>query len=48
MIGLTFYHGWTQTQIAELFRVDERTVRRRWQAACQALHKALGGQLPGP
>jgi RNA polymerase sigma factor (sigma-70 family) len=48
VIGLTFYHGWTQAQIAELFQVDERTVRRRWQAACQALHKALGGQLPGP
>jgi RNA polymerase sigma-70 factor (ECF subfamily) len=48
VIGLTFYHGWTQAEIAELFQVDERTVRRRWQAACHALHKALGGQLPGP
>lgn len=48
VIGLTFYHGWTQAQIAELFQVDERTVRRRWQAACLALNEALGGQLPGP
>jgi RNA polymerase sigma factor (sigma-70 family) len=48
VIGLTFYHGWTQAQIAELFQVDERTVRRRWQAACEALKRALGGQLPGP
>ena len=48
VIGLTFYHGWTQAEIAELFQVDERTVRRRWQAACQALNETLGGQLPGP
>ena len=47
VIGLTFYHGWKQSQIAELFQVDERTIRRRWQAACLALNKALGGQLPG-
>lgn len=47
VIGLTFYHGWTQAQIANLFHVDERTVRRRWQAACLALNDALGGQLPG-
>ena len=47
VIGLTFYHGWKQAQIAELFQVDERTIRRRWQAACLALNKALGGQLPG-
>jgi RNA polymerase sigma factor (sigma-70 family) len=33
VVGLTFYHGWTQAQIAELFGVDERTVRRRWRAA---------------
>jgi RNA polymerase sigma factor (sigma-70 family) len=44
---LTYYHGWTQAQIAELFQVDERTIRRRWQGACLALNKALGGQLPG-
>ena len=44
--GLAFYHGWTQPQIAELFGVDERTIRRRWRAACRALHNALGGDLP--
>jgi RNA polymerase sigma-70 factor (ECF subfamily) len=47
VIGLTFYHGWTQGQIADLFGVDERTIRRRWQSACRNLDKALGGQLPG-
>ena len=44
--SLTFYHGWTQTQIAELVKVDERTIRRRWQAACLKLHEELGGELP--
>ena len=47
VIGLTFYHGWKQAQIADLFGVDERTIRRRWQAACLALNEALGGHLPG-
>jgi RNA polymerase sigma-70 factor (ECF subfamily) len=43
---LTFYHGWPQAQIAALFHVDERTVRRRWRAACLALTERLGGDLP--
>lgn len=42
---LRFYHGWTQPRIAELFGVDERTVRRRWQAACLQLNERLGGWL---
>jgi RNA polymerase sigma-70 factor (ECF subfamily) len=46
VVGLTFYHGWTQAQIAELFRVDERTVRRRLRSAAQRLSEALGGRLP--
>jgi RNA polymerase sigma-70 factor (ECF subfamily) len=46
VFGLTFYHGWTQQQIAELFAVDVRTVRRRWLAACQVLVDALGNNLP--
>jgi RNA polymerase sigma factor (sigma-70 family) len=47
VIGLTYYHGWTQAQIAALFQVDERTIRRRWQAACLNLNKIVGGRLPG-
>lgn len=46
VVGLVFYHGWTQVQIAELFGVDERTIRRRWKAACLALSAALEGKLP--
>ena len=47
VVSLMFYHGWTQPQIAELFQVNERTVRRRWTAACARMREALGGQLPG-
>jgi len=46
VVSLAFYHGWTQGQIAELFQVDERTVRRRWQSACLKLNRQVGGQLP--
>jgi DNA-directed RNA polymerase specialized sigma24 family protein len=46
VVGLTFYHGWTQAEIAALFGVSERTVRRQWQAGCLQLNKWLGGKLP--
>jgi RNA polymerase sigma-70 factor (ECF subfamily) len=46
VFSLSFYHGWTQVQIAEILEVNERTVRRRWQAACLELNRRLGGQLP--
>lgn len=42
VVSLIFYHGWTQAEVAELFQVDERTIRRRWRAACLRLHPALG------
>jgi RNA polymerase sigma-70 factor (ECF subfamily) len=35
VIGLAYYHGWTQTQIAALFQVSTRTVQR-WQDAAVA------------
>src|SRR5262245_41391680 len=47
VVGLVFYHGWTQEKIAELFQVDERTIRRRWAAACQHLRESVGRDLPG-
>lgn len=43
---LSFYHGWTQADIAELFQVDERTIRRRYQSATARLSELLGGRLP--
>jgi RNA polymerase sigma factor (sigma-70 family) len=42
VFGLTFYHGWTQAQIAELLQVSDRQVRRLWSDACQRLHQDVG------
>jgi RNA polymerase sigma factor (sigma-70 family) len=47
VMGLAFYHGWTQAQIAAIFHVSERTVARRWHSACLQLQTMLGGKLPG-
>ena len=41
VVGLIFYHGWTQADVAELFGVSERTVRRRWESALVKLHNIL-------
>jgi RNA polymerase sigma-70 factor (ECF subfamily) len=46
VFSLSFYHGWTQAQIAELLHVTGRQVRRRWNAALLALSEDLGGSLP--
>jgi RNA polymerase sigma-70 factor (ECF subfamily) len=46
IISLAFYHGWSQKRMAEFLGVDERTIRRRWCAACDHLAAGLGGQLP--
>jgi RNA polymerase sigma-70 factor (ECF subfamily) len=48
VMRLAFYHGWSQAQMAELFQVDERTIRRRWQAACLQLQRLVGDRLPPP
>jgi RNA polymerase sigma factor (sigma-70 family) len=45
VVTLTFYHGWTQAQIAEIVGVDVRTVRRRWAAACLQLRERLQDEL---
>lgn len=46
VVGLLFYHGRTQAEVAELFGVDVRTVRRWWQRATLRLHEQLRGDLP--
>lgn len=38
VVSLIFYHGWKQQQVAELFQVNARTVRRWWQSALVKLH----------
>lgn len=45
VVSLTFYHGWTQAQIAEVLGIDERTVRRHWRSACLILNDALHPRL---
>lgn len=47
VVDLVFYHDWTQAQVAELFGVDVRTVRRWWEAALVRLHEALADEA-GP
>jgi RNA polymerase sigma-70 factor (ECF subfamily) len=41
VVGLVFYHGWTQAEVAQLFGVSARTVRRWWQAALLRLNGLL-------
>lgn len=33
VVGLVFYHGWGQAEVANLMGVSERTVQRRWHSA---------------
>lgn len=46
VFGLTFYHGWTQPQIAELLQISDRQVRRLWTSACLELNRLVEGRLP--
>jgi RNA polymerase sigma-70 factor (ECF subfamily) len=46
VVGLLFYQGWTQPEVAELLGIHERTVRRHWASACMTLNRKLGGDLP--
>jgi RNA polymerase sigma factor (sigma-70 family) len=41
VVSLKFYHGWPQSQIAEVMGVDVRTVRRHWAVGCLRLREAL-------
>jgi RNA polymerase sigma-70 factor (ECF subfamily) len=44
VVSLIFYHGWTQVEVADLFQVSERTIRRRWESALVKLHRRLSDQ----
>jgi len=41
VVGLIYYHGWTQVEVAELFHTTERTVRRHWKSARAKLRHIL-------
>ena len=42
VIGLVYYHGWTQAEVAELFQISDRTVRRIWVSGLNRLREAIG------
>jgi RNA polymerase sigma-70 factor (ECF subfamily) len=44
VVSLVFYHDWTQEEVAEVFGISERTVRRRWRTAMRTLHRHLASQ----
>jgi RNA polymerase sigma-70 factor (ECF subfamily) len=44
VVGLIYYHGWTQAAVAELFGVSVRTVQRRWEDALLRLRDAIKEQ----
>lgn len=39
VIGLTYYHGWTQAEVADLFQVSVRTVQRWNQSAFESIRR---------
>jgi RNA polymerase sigma-70 factor (ECF subfamily) len=41
VVGLMFYNGMSSTEVAELFQVSDRTIRRRWNSAMLKLHQYL-------
>jgi DNA-directed RNA polymerase specialized sigma24 family protein len=41
ILDLICYHGRTQAQVAELFQVNVRTVRRWWESVLVKLHREL-------
>jgi RNA polymerase sigma factor (sigma-70 family) len=45
VMALLYYHGWSQAQIAELFGVDTRTVRRWQRSSFEQLRRLL--RAPG-
>ena len=47
VVGLIYYHGWSQAQVAELFQVNVRTVRRWWESALVELHRLLKDEDEG-
>jgi RNA polymerase sigma-70 factor (ECF subfamily) len=41
VVGLLYYHGWTQAEAAELLQMSVDTVQRRWRAALGKLQRRL-------
>jgi RNA polymerase sigma-70 factor (ECF subfamily) len=41
VVGLIYYHGWTQAEAAEHLHMSKRNVQRQWSAAMLKLHALL-------
>jgi RNA polymerase sigma-70 factor (ECF subfamily) len=41
VVGLIYYHGWTQAAVAEHLGLSKRTIQRHWAAAMLDLHELL-------
>lgn len=41
VVGLIYYHGWTQSEVAEHLHMSKRSVQRHWSAAMLKLHELL-------
>jgi RNA polymerase sigma factor (sigma-70 family) len=41
VVGLVFYHGWKQAEVADLLHVSVRTVSKYWADACDRLREIL-------
>jgi DNA-directed RNA polymerase specialized sigma24 family protein len=41
VVGLIYYHGWTQGEVAEHLGMSKRTAQRHWAAAMLELHALL-------
>jgi DNA-directed RNA polymerase specialized sigma24 family protein len=48
VVGLIFYHGWKQADVADLFQISVRTVQRPWDSALVKLQGRLRDEMPGP
>jgi len=44
VVGLIFYHGWTQAEVAEHLGMSKRSVQRHWSMAMLQLHALLKEQ----
>jgi RNA polymerase sigma-70 factor (ECF subfamily) len=46
LIELGYYEGLAKDELARLFEVDEKTIRRRWNRATRRLVETLGDEIP--
>jgi RNA polymerase sigma factor (sigma-70 family) len=43
VVGLIYYHGWKQKDVAELLHLSPKTVQRRWKSALAKIETCLKG-----